>query len=195
MQTKTIYLSLAMGALLIVKDPVQLPADLLKTADFTDATLECEQGKIQIRSEAPLEIIEAQSNRLRGLIDPARQSFAWSVEIKSLNGFNSPLQREHFNENYLESNKFPRASFMGKIIEKIDFQQDGVYDVRAKGKFTVHGVEQERIIKSRLSIKKGKAVVQSTFTVLLADHDITIPRIVYQKIAEEVTVKIDAELN
>jgi len=195
MQAKTIYLSLALGAWLLSGSTLLNPAVLFKSDDFQRTLLQCDQGKVQIRSEAPLELIEAQSNKLRGVIDTAGQSFAWSVELKSFNGFNSPLQREHFNENYLESTRFPKASFSGKIIEKIDFQRDGVYNVRAKGKFAAHGVEQERIIKSRLTVKKGKVIVHSTFTVLLADHDITIPRIVYQKIAEEVTVTIDAELN
>lgn len=154
----------------------------------------CKNGKILLLSDAPLEIIKAGSSKLQGILNTADQRFAWSIDIKTLYGFNSPLQQEHFNENYLESEKYPKAEYSGKIIEKVDFQTDGVYNVRAKGRFTVHGVTQERIIKTRLDIKNGRIKAHSEFTVLLADHNISIPRIVYQKIANEVNVTIDADL-
>ena len=155
---------------------------------------QCENGKISFKSDAPLEVISAKSAKLRGAIDTAKQTFAWSVEIKTFEGFNSPLQREHFNENYMESNKHPKASFSGKIIEDVDFQKNGTYSVRAKGKLNIHGVEQERIIKGQLEVKDDKLRVQATFNVPLADHNITIPKVVYQKIAEEIAVTVDAEL-
>lgn len=151
-------------------------------------------GKLNFRSDAPLELIEAHSRKLRGAIDPSNQTFAWVVDVRTFEGFNSPLQREHFNENYLESTHFPRATFNGKIIEKIDFSKDGTYSVRAKGKLNLHGIEKERIIKSTLQIKGGVLQIHTSFTVPLADHDITIPKVVYQKIAEEIMVTVDAEL-
>lgn len=154
----------------------------------------CENGKISFKSDALLEVIQAKSGKLRGAISPTDHTFAWSVEVRSFEGFNGPLQREHFNENYLESVKYPRASFAGKIIEKIDFQKDGSYSVRAKGKLDVHGVVQERIIKSSLEVKNGVLIVRSTFTVPLADHNISIPKIVHQKIAEEIEVMVEATL-
>lgn len=159
-----------------------------------EGTYRCENGKVSFKSDAPLEVIKAKSTRLRGVIDTAKQSFAWTVDIKTFEGFNSPLQREHFNENYMESKKFPKASFTGKIIEDIDFQKNGTYSVRAKGKLNIHGVEQERIIKSQLDVSGDKIRVQAAFNVPLADHNITIPKIVYQKIAEEIAVTVDAEL-
>lgn len=155
----------------------------------------CENGKVFFKSEATLELIQARSNKLRGAIDPTNNSFAWTVETSSFSGFNSPLQREHFNENYMESNKYPKVSFAGKIIEKVDFQTPGKYTIRAKGKLIAHGVEQERIIRSELEIIDGNRIrVRSQFTVPLTDHNISIPHIVHQKIAEEVSLNIDAEL-
>lgn len=159
-----------------------------------DGLFRCENGKVHFKSDAALEVIEARSNKLRGAIDPVQQTFAWTVELQTFEGFNSALQREHFKENYLETDEFPKAIFQGKIIEKIDFQQDGTYTLRAKGKLLIHGVEQERILKSELELKKGKAIVRSAFTVLLSDHNINIPRIVHQKIAEEIAVTVEAEL-
>jgi polyisoprenoid-binding protein YceI len=149
-------------------------------------------GSVYFKSDAPLEIIEASSKQLKGIIDPVKQTFAFSVMSSSFEGFNSKLQREHFNENYLESEKYPKSSFSGKIIEKIDFSKDGEYVLRAKGKLNIHGVEQERIIRSAVTVKNGVVAIRSDFTVLLQDHNITIPRVVHQKIAEEISVRIDA---
>lgn len=149
-------------------------------------------GSIAFRSDAPLELIEAKSTGLRGLIEPESGKFAFSVPIRSFEGFNGPVQKEHFNENYLESHQYPSATFSGKIIEKIDFSIDGTYSVRAKGKLTIHGVEQERIIKSQLVIKNGRMGVDSDFSVWINEHKINIPKIVHQKIAEEIYVSVKA---
>ncbi len=153
----------------------------------------CQKGNIQFRSDAPLELIRASSNELKGVIDTDANTFAFSVSNKSFMGFNSPLQREHFNENYIESLKYPKSTFTGKIIEKIDYQVPGKYTVRAKGQLTIHGVAQERIIKSQIEVKGNKLLVSAAFSVLLADHDISIPRIVQQKIANEIDVQVTGE--
>src|SRR5260221_6383640 len=73
-------------------------------------------GEIKFASKAQLEMIKASSNKLHGIIDPATNKFAFLVSIPSFQGFNSELQRKHFNENYLESDKFAMAKFSGKII-------------------------------------------------------------------------------
>jgi hypothetical protein len=151
-------------------------------------------GEISFKSEAPLELITASSREVRGVIDTNKNNFAFSVPVKSFQGFNSPLQKEHFNENYMESDKFPTATFSGKIIESVDYTQDGNHTIRAKGILTVHGVEQERIIKSDIIIKNGIIQLQSNFIVLLEEHNIKIPKIVFQKISPEIQVEINAQL-
>jgi polyisoprenoid-binding protein YceI len=150
-------------------------------------------GRVHFKSEAPLELIEAESNELKGLIDFDKETFAFSIPISSFRGFNSALQREHFNENYMETEKFPRATFSGKIIEKVDTSKPGTVTVRAKGKFIIHGIEQERIIPATLDIQNGKISLASTFNVVLGDHDIAIPKVVQHKIAEVITVEINAK--
>jgi hypothetical protein len=131
---------------------------------------------------------------MKGLIDLGKKSFAFKIGIPSFIGFNSPLQREHFNESYMESNVFPEASFLGKIIEDIDFSIDGVYSVRAKGKLKIHGVEKERIIKALVTVKGKSVLVSSNFIVALSDHNIRIPRIVSEKLAPEISVSVRATL-
>jgi polyisoprenoid-binding protein YceI len=151
------------------------------------------KGSVHFVSEAPLESIEASSKELKGLIDTDQNSFAFSIDMQSFQGFNSPLQKEHFNENYLETKVYRKATFAGKIIETIDFSKNGSHTLRAKGKLDIHGVSNERIIKCELTIKDGKFSVRSSFTVLLNEHDIAIPKIVHQKIAEEIKVEVDAD--
>ncbi len=152
-------------------------------------------GEVKFKSDAPLELISATSKQLRGAIDTGKRTFAFSIEMNTFQGFNSPLQREHFNENYLESPRYPKATFTGKIIEDVDLSQPGTYEVRAKGTLSIHGISRERIIKSQVRVDEDGIHIESYFTVLLEEHDISIPKIVYQKIAEEIEVWISATLN
>jgi len=154
--------------------------------------LSASNGEIRVKSDAPLELIEASSRQLKGVIDITGRSFSFSVNTRSIQGFNSPLQQEHFYENYMETSKYPVSTFKGKIIEQVDLSVDGNYQLRAKGLLNVHGVEQERIIKADVKVKGEIITVTSSFTVPLTDHNITIPKIVYQKIAEEILVTVTA---
>jgi polyisoprenoid-binding protein YceI len=145
-------------------------------------------AEISFASNAQLELIKAKSDKVSGLIDPATNQFYFEVSIGSFRGFNSELQRHHFNDNYMESDRFPKASFSGKIIEQVDFTRDSTYEVRAKGTLEIHGKKQTRIIKGKLVIQRGKGTIESRFSVPLSDHQISIPKIVSQKIATEIEV-------
>ena len=151
-------------------------------------------GAIDFRSEAPLELINASSDQLIGAIDIDKKNFTFKILMRSFQGFNSPLQKEHFNENYVESDKFPDASFKGKIIEDQDLTVNGTYELRAKGVLTIHGVSQERIIKSYVTVNNNIITLKSSFSVLLSDHNIPIPKVVYQKLANEIKVDVNATL-
>lgn len=150
------------------------------------------KGSIAFTSDAPLELIEAGSNQLIGVLKPSENTFAFLIHTKSFKGFNSPLQQEHFHENYMESVKYPKATFSGKFIESISSLKEGTHEVRAKGMLEIHGVAVERILKCTLVVGESEITITSSFTVPLEDHEISIPQVVYQKIAEEiyVTVKI-----
>ena len=151
-------------------------------------------GIIEFVSDAPLELIKGRVDNMRGVLDIDKSTFAFSCEMAEFEGFNSPLQKIHFQVNYIETKKFPKATFAGKIIEQINLLEEGTYDVRAKGKLNVHGIEQERIIKGRIEKKAGKYLISCSFDVPLSDHDIRIPKIVNQKIAEKIAVTILVEL-
>ena len=156
---------------------------------FTDS------GYVRFSSDAPLEFIEASSNELAGILNISDLSITFTVPMVSFQGFNSALQRTHFNENYMESEKFPNATFKGKIIEEIDFTSAGTYLIRAKGNLNVHGIDHDRIIRCRVQVEPGRISVESSFKVPLEEHRIKIPSIVQQKIAEVIDVSIRFEMS
>lgn len=152
------------------------------------------QGSISFNSDAPNEIIKASSKKLLGIINTDKKQFAFKAEVSSFEGFNSPLQKEHFNENYMESGLYPEISFSGKIIEDVNLATDGKYTIRAKGKLTIHGVSRDRIIYATAVVKNQMIDITSEFTVSLADHDIKIPRVVNDKLATEVFIVVKTSM-
>jgi hypothetical protein len=151
-------------------------------------------GKVHFHSNTPQELIRAESNQLRGALDLSRNTFAFRVRINTFQGFNSPLQQEHFNENYMESARIPEAFFTGKIIEDVDLRKEGTYLVRAKGKMQIHGFSQECIIEARVQSVNNRIDISSDFSVFLADYSIKIPRLIYDKLSPEIKVSVQASL-
>lgn len=149
------------------------------------------EGEMSFTSNAKLEVIKASSNKIQGIIDPSNKHFAFLVKILSFEGFNSNLQREHFNEKYMESEKYYDATFTGTIIEQLDFTKNGTYDVHADGTLIIHGKKQPRNIPGKIKIENGTLRIDCTFAVLLSDHNIKIPQIVTEKIATEIFVKLN----
>jgi len=148
-------------------------------------------ARIEFISDAPLERVTASTDQCAGVLDLKQRSFAMQVPVRSFQGFNSPLQREHFNENYLESTKFPNMTFQGRIIESTDLSKAGTYRIRAKGEFTIHGVMRERIIECVCVVTDTGLRVTAQFNVDLEDHAIRVPRVVQPKVASTVQVQVD----
>ncbi len=151
-------------------------------------------GRIDFYSNAPMEIIHAYSDKLKGAIDLQKKSFAFTVKIRSFEGFNSPLQREHFNENYMESDKYPDAVFEGKIIEDLSFEADGKQPARAKGIITIHNIKREIIIPVELKAEGAVITDLARFILMPKDFGIRIPKIVHEKIASEINVEVKLSL-
>jgi hypothetical protein len=154
-------------------------------------------GTITFTSEAPLEKIEAVNQKATSIMDIASGKMEFAVLIKAFQ-FEKALMQEHFNENYLESDKYPKAIFKGQIdnISSVDFSKDGTYPVKVSGDLTIHGVTKPVQSTGTLSIKDGKINGASTFEVAVADYEIKIPNIVKDNIAKtvEIIVAVDYEL-
>lgn len=160
-----------------------------------DGLIKSTGGYVEFYSDAPLEKIGARNNAIKGVILKTDNSFAFEVPILSFVGFNSPLQQEHFYENYMEAERFSKSTFTGTFIETIDFDQSGTHNLRAKGTLTIHGVSQPVLLEVMLVIDDSTIFGDCSFNVILKDYEIYIPRIVNKKIAEQIQVKAHVEFD
>jgi polyisoprenoid-binding protein YceI len=150
-----------------------------------------ENGKARFFSEALMEDIEATTTKAIAAMNDSNGDVAVRIPIKSF-VFDKSLMREHFNENYLESQKYPDATFKGKIEEKISLAAGESKVVNLKGNLLIHGVSQPRNIQVNLKTNADKTVTATgKFNVTVADHKVKIPSIVFQNIAEVVEVTFE----
>lgn len=150
-------------------------------------------GGVSFFSKTPMEDIAAETKTALVVFNSQSKGVAFSITNTSFK-FQNKLMEEHFNEKYIESEKFPTSTFSGKINEAVDMSKDGDYPVTVTGKLKIHGVEQERTIPGTIKVVNGAPQFISTFKVKNADHKIEIPTIVMAKISDEIEVKVDAML-
>lgn len=147
-------------------------------------------GTISFYSKASLENIAADNNQVMSTLDMQTGQLQFSVLIKAFH-FKKSLMEEHFNENYMESDKFPKATFKGNIKDlAVDLSKDGTYPISVSGDITIHGVTKNITSAGTLTVKAGVATGNSTFKIKLADYKIAIPAIVKDNIAETVDVTV-----
>lgn len=144
-------------------------------------------------SSTPLEDISAKDTVATMLLNAKSGDVIANISIKGF-VFPNALMQEHFNENYMESDKFPMGSFKGKINETIDYTKDGTHAVTMTGTLTIHGVAKPRTFNGTLVVKGGTVTIDTKFAVALVDHNITVPSAVGAKIAEKIDVTVHSEL-
>ena len=150
-------------------------------------------GTISYFSEAPLENIEAISKKAHCILNVTTGDIVSLVAIRSFK-FEKALMEEHFNEKYLESDKYKDATFKGKIQELLVTDRDTTYQVTVNGTITIHGVENPANYKAEYRFKAGVPAIEGSFNVALKDHKVDIPKLVIQNIAEVVKVTCKFEL-
>lgn len=148
------------------------------------------EGDVSFFSTTPLENIDAHNKNVNSFINTTKKEILFIVPVRSFE-FKKKLMQEHFNENYMESDKFPSASFSGILEGDIDFSKNAVYDVMATGTLKIHGVEKKISEKGKITVKDEGFTVEAVFSVLLKDYNIERPKIVYQNIAESMEIKIN----
>ncbi len=148
----------------------------------------CRDGETSFFSETPLENIAALNKSVTSVLNAATNEIAVKMVMTEFK-FKNHLMEEHFNENYMESTKFPNGIFKGKVNEAIDWKKDGTFDVTAKGTLIMHGVSKERLLKGKVTIKGEEITLLCDFNIPLADHKIEVPTLVVAKIAENIAVK------
>ncbi len=152
----------------------------------------CKTVTVSFFSSAPLEDIEAETKNATAVLAAAKSEFVFLVPIKSFT-FNKSLMQEHFNENYLESDRYPNAQFKGKINEPVDYKKGGTYKVTVTGKLDVHGVSRERTVPGTIIVNGETITVSAEFEVACKDHNIKIPSLMEKNIAETVKVNINGD--
>jgi polyisoprenoid-binding protein YceI len=165
---------------------------LLLNSQVSAQKIFTKNGNISFFSATKLENIKADNNQVMSVLNTATGELQFSVIIKNFH-FEKALMEEHFNENYLESSKYPKAVFKGSItdIGKVNFAVDGNYPVQVTGDLTLHGVTNKLTAKATLFIKAGKVSGQSVFNVALADYKIEVPKLVEGNIAKTIEVKVN----
>jgi len=152
-------------------------------------------GQVSFYSESPLENIEANNNNVNSALNVETGDFVFKVLIRSFE-FEQALMQEHFNENYMDSEKYPNSTFVGKVInlDEVDLSSKGSYDVEVKGKLTIHGVTREVATNGTFVVGDDNIQATSVIEVAPADYDIKIPSAVIQNIAEIIEVRINVDL-
>lgn len=150
---------------------------------------------VHFNASTPLEDIDAQTNTGTIVLDTQTGKLESSVLIKAFQ-FKRALMQEHFNENYMESSKYPKAVFKGEItnLSDVNLKKDGTYKVKVKGTMDMHGVKKDIDTDGTLTVAGDKLKVNADFMVACADYDIKIPSVVADKIAKDIKVNFNTEL-
>ena len=152
--------------------------------------LTVEKSTVTFFSDGAIEDITATNSKSSGIWIKDSGQIAFAIPIMDFK-FVKKLMQEHFNEKYMESEKFPRATFEGTVL-KFKATAKGPQTVLAKGKLTIHGITREVELPGTAEVMPDKKIsVKSTFMVKLADHNIAIPQLLWQNIAEQVEVKVE----
>lgn len=151
-------------------------------------------GKIHFLSTTPMEKIEGTSKTASSVYDSSTGNLEWAVLVKSF-AFEKALMEDHFNENYMESSKFPKAKFKGKVsnASAINLKKDGNYTADISGSIEIHGVTKPVSTTATFTVKGGKIQANTKFEVKVADFNIEIPSLVKEKIAKTVIIDVSTD--
>lgn len=149
-------------------------------------------GHIWFYSKTPVEVIEAHNNQVATVINTTKGTIAFDLLIKSFK-FERALMEEHFNENYMESGKYPKCTFSGKFVnfDVSSFRKNGSYKVTIEGDMTMHGITKHISNPGTIEVKDGKILARSKFNIKPEDYNIQIPGLVRDKIASNMETTVD----
>jgi hypothetical protein len=150
---------------------------------------------VKFFSEAPTENIEADNSQVTCILNTENGELAFSVQLMGFH-FEKALMEEHFNENYVESHKYPKSTFKGKILDfdKIDIKKDSKHNIIVEGEMSLHGETKSIKADGELSVAGEKILLSSKFELKIEDYKIDIPTAVINKIAESIEVSMKATL-
>lgn len=152
-------------------------------------------GNIHFISKGAIETIQANHRSITCVLDSKTGALQFAVLMKGFE-FKKALMQEHFNENYVESDKYPKAEFRGQIVNNsdIDYTKDGTYNAHVKGKLTLHGQTKDVEADGKITVKNGKLLASSGFTILMSDYNISIPKLVKENMSNTVSINVNCTL-
>ncbi|MBO9199219.1 MULTISPECIES: YceI family protein [Niastella] len=152
-------------------------------------------GSIQFSSKGVIETIEASHRSVTCVLDSKTGDIQFAVLMKGFE-FRKAMMQEHFNENYVESDKYPKSEFRGQIVNnsEIDYTKDGSYTAHIKGKLTLHGQTKDVEADGKITVKGGKLLAASKFKILMSDYDIDIPGSVTQNMSDTINISVNCTL-
>lgn len=162
-------------------------------ATLAQSTLETRQGTINFNASSPVEKIQAENQAVNAIYLPEKGDLGIVLLIADFN-FPKSLMQEHFNENYMETEKFPKATFRGKLSNVPELPLSSELETEAKGTLTIHGIAREVTIPVKLSPNSEGLSLKTDFIVRPEDHEIKVPRFLFKKIAREVQVEVSLPL-
>ena len=179
----------------MLRKTLTLSLIMLSTLAFSQDKFYTKTGKIDFYSKAPLEDIEAKNKTATAVIDSKSGAIQFQVQMRGFE-FEKKMMQEHFNENYVESSKYPKSEFKGTITNnsEINYTKDGNYTAKVKGKLTLHGVTKDVETTGTLKVSGGKVDAASTFNILLSDYNIKIPAVVKDKVSNNVKIVVSCLL-
>ena len=148
-----------------------------------------EKSFVSFYSHAAIEDITADNTKAVSIFNASTGDIAFSIPIKEFQ-FAKSLMKEHFNEKYMDSEKYPKSTFQGKIVG-FDSKATGAQNVKATGKLTIHGETKEVELPGTIEVQGTSLIMKSKFIVKLEDYKIAIPQLMWQNIAEQVEVTVD----
>lgn len=168
---------------------------LLTSLSFAQDKFYTKTGKITFYSKTPLEEIEGKNKTVTTVLDSKSGAIQLAVQMKGFE-FEKALMQQHFNDSYVESDKYPKAEFKGTIANntEINYAKDGTYTAKIKGQLTIHGVTKNVDATGIFKISGSTINAVSTFNVLIADYNIKIPSIVKSKVSNTIQIVVDCNL-
>jgi hypothetical protein len=168
---------------------------LFATPGFSQSKFYTKTGKISFFSSTKMEDISAVNRSVVTLLDTRTGDIQFAVLMKGFE-FKKALMQEHFNKNFVHSDKYPKSEFKGQVNNNssVNYSVDGAYKVTVKGKLTIHGVTKDAEVPGTITVKSGKVNVNAVFNVLVADHNITIPKMYKDNISRSIQITVDETL-
>jgi len=176
------------------KAAIILLISALSTVAMAQNIFFTKNASIRFSSATAIENISAENKQVVSFVDFKKNKLNFAVLIKSFR-FKNALMEEHFNENYLESDKFPKAKFKGTFsdISKLNLKKDGTYQLNVQGTLNMHGVKKNITVPVTITVKSGKLTASSKFSISPEDYGIKIPDVVKDKISKSLEINVLAD--